>query len=119
MARDWLTVVHSAKVSAGHAERTRIRFEQDVFPWLGARLVGEIDAPELLACLRRMLARGTVETAHRIKDACGQVLRYAIASGLAKIVDADQDRQGRQGPHAGGRRHRPQRHPQGRQGGAG
>ena len=45
--------------------------------------VGEIDAPELLACLRRVLARGTVETAYRIKDACGQVLRYAIASGLA------------------------------------
>lgn len=38
MARDWLTVLYSAKVSAGHAERTRIRFEQDVFPWLGARL---------------------------------------------------------------------------------
>ena len=37
VARDWLAVVHSAKVSAGHAERTRIRFEQDVFPWLGAR----------------------------------------------------------------------------------
>lgn len=83
VARDWLAVVHSAKVSAGHAERTRIRFEQDVFPWLGARPVGEIDAPELLACLRRVLARGTVETAHRIKDACGQVFRYAIASGLA------------------------------------
>lgn len=54
-----------------------------MFPWLGARPVGEIDAPELLACLRRVLARGTVETAHRIKDACGQVFRYAIASGLA------------------------------------
>ena len=83
VARDWLAVVHSAKVSAGHAERTRIRFEQDVFPWLGARRVGEIDAPELLACLRRVLSRGTVETAHRIKDACGQVFRYAIVSGLA------------------------------------
>ena len=47
-------------MSAGHAERTRIRFEQDGFPWLGACLVGEIDAPELLACLRRVLARGTV-----------------------------------------------------------
>ena len=83
VARDWLTHVHQAKVSPGHAERTRIRFEQDVFPWIGSRPIGEIDPPELLACLRRVLARGTVETAHRIKDACGQVFRFAIASGLA------------------------------------
>lgn len=83
VARDWLRVVHQNKVSAGHAERTRIRFEQDVFPWLGARPIAEIDAPELLACLRRVLGRGTIETAHRIKDSCGQVFRFAIASGLA------------------------------------
>ena len=83
MARDWLAVVHSAKVCAGHAECTCIRFEPDGFPWLGARQVGEIDTPELLACLRRVLARGAGKTAHRIKDACGQVFRYAIASGLA------------------------------------
>ena len=83
VAREWLTVVHQAKVSAGHADRTRVRFEQDVFPWLGRRPVAEVDAPELLACLRRVLARGTIETAHRIKDACGQVFRFAIASGLA------------------------------------
>lgn len=83
VAREWLAVVHQAKVSAGHADRTRVRFEQDVFPWLGRRPVAEVDAPELLACLRRVLARGTIETAHRIKDACGQVFRFAIASGLA------------------------------------
>ena len=29
VARDWLTTVHEANVSAGHAERTRIRLEQD------------------------------------------------------------------------------------------
>lgn len=82
VAREWLAEVHDAKVSAGHAERTRIRFEQDVFPWIGRRPLAEIDPPELLACIRRIVARGAIETAHRAKDACGQVFRYGIASGL-------------------------------------
>jgi Arm DNA-binding domain len=81
VAREWLATVHEAKVSAGHAERTRIRLQQDAFPWLGSRPLGEIEAPELLACLRRVEARGAIETAHRIKDACGQVFRYGIAIG--------------------------------------
>ena len=35
VAREWLQEVHSVKVSPDHAERTRIRLEQHVFPWLG------------------------------------------------------------------------------------
>lgn len=81
LARKWLTNIHQAKVSEGHADRTRLRLEQDVFPWIGRRPAGEIDAPELLTVLERVLARGTIETAHRIKDACGQVFRYGIATG--------------------------------------
>jgi integrase len=81
VAREWLAVVHERKVSAGHAERTRIRFEQDAFPWIGTRPLADIEAPELLTVLRRVTARGAIETAHRLKDACGQVFRYGIASG--------------------------------------
>ena len=81
VAREWLVTVHEAKVSAGHAERTRIRFEQDAFPWIGRRPISEIEAPELLATLRRVTARGAIETAHRLKDACGQVFRYGTATG--------------------------------------
>ncbi|MBB2485719.1 integrase arm-type DNA-binding domain-containing protein [Mitsuaria sp. WAJ17] len=81
VAREWLKTVHEVKVSAGHAERTRIRLEQDAFPWLGRRPIAEIEAPELLQALRKVEARGAVETAHRIKDACGQVFRYGIATG--------------------------------------
>ena len=84
VAREWLSNIHEVKVSAGHAERTRIRLEQDAFPWIGRRPVGDIEPPELLACLRRVEARGAIETAHRVKDACGQVFRYAIATGQCK-----------------------------------
>ena len=81
VARDWLKNVHSAKVSPGHFDRTRIRLEQDVLPWLGRRPIAEIAAPELLVCLRRVEERGAIETAHRVKDICGQVFRYGIACG--------------------------------------
>ena len=81
-AREWLAKVHRAKVSPGHADRTLVRFEKDAFPWIGARLLAEISAPELLEVVRRVEARGAIETAHRLKDAAGQVFRYGIASGL-------------------------------------
>jgi integrase len=81
VAREWLSKVHAGKVSAGHAERTRIRLEQDVFPWLGRRPISTMKAPELLEALRRIEARGAIETAHRAKQACGQVFRYGIATG--------------------------------------
>lgn len=81
VAREWLSTVHAAKVSVGHHDRTRIRLEQDAFPWIGRRPIAEIDAPELLQVLRRVEGRGAIETAHRIKDACGQVFRYGIATG--------------------------------------
>jgi integrase len=82
VAREWLATVHSAKVSEGHAERTRIRLEQDIFPWIGRRPIAAIEPPELLTCLRRIVGRGAIETTHRAKNACGQVFRYGIASGL-------------------------------------
>jgi integrase len=82
VAREWLSTIHAAKVSPGHAARTRIRLEQDVFPWLGRRPIVDVEAPELLVALRRVEERGAIETAHRIKDSCSQVFRYAIASGL-------------------------------------
>ncbi len=52
-----------------------------VGPWLGKRPVAEIDPPELLSVLRRIEIRGKHETAHRTKQRCGQIFRYAIATG--------------------------------------
>jgi hypothetical protein len=55
-----------------------------VFPYLGARPVSQIKAPDLLAVLRKIEARGTNQTAHRTKQRVGQILRYAIATGRAE-----------------------------------
>ena len=82
VARDWHRRFKS-QWSAGHAEQIMRRLEQDVFPWLGTRPIGEIKAPELLTVLRRIGAR-SLETAFRVKTACGQVFRYAVAEGRAE-----------------------------------
>jgi integrase len=74
----------SAKWVASHGDRTLRRLEKDVFPWIGNRPICEIKAPELLKVLRRIEDRGAIETAHRIHQICGQVFRYAIATGKAE-----------------------------------
>ena len=43
-----------------------------------------IAAPELLAAIRRIESRGALETAHRALANCGQVFRYAVATGRAQ-----------------------------------
>lgn len=82
VAREWVTTIHEAKVTESHAARTLKRFEQDAFPWIGLRPIADIEAPELLSMIRRVIARGAIETSHRLKDACGQVFRYGIAAGV-------------------------------------
>jgi len=83
IAREWLEKF-SGSWAESHAETVERRLERDVFPWLGNRPAGEITAPELLAVLRRIEARGALETAHRVKQLCGQVFRYAVATGRAE-----------------------------------
>src|SRR5262249_17972723 len=39
---------------------------------------------DLLACLRRIEARGAIDTAHRAHQNAGQVFRYGIATGRCK-----------------------------------
>ena len=68
----------------GHGERILTRFERDIFPWIGARPIADLTAPELLTTVRRIEKRGALETAHRALGNCGQVFRYAIATGRAK-----------------------------------
>jgi integrase len=69
---------------ASHGDRILKRLEKDLFPWLGKRPIVEIKAPELLAVLRRIESRGAQETAHRAMQNCGQVFRYAVATGRAE-----------------------------------
>ncbi|WP_340675693.1 integrase arm-type DNA-binding domain-containing protein [Paraperlucidibaca sp.] len=83
VAREWLAR-QSATWSDGTAIRMVRSFEADLFPYIGKRPISEIRAPELLAVLRKIEARGAVETAHRVKQRASEVFRYAIATSRAE-----------------------------------
>ena len=80
---------NSVGKSDRHKERVLKLFNSDLFPYLGSRAIAEIKAVELLEVIRKIEERGAVETAHRSLQICGQVWRYAIATGRAErnIVD--------------------------------
>ena len=83
VAREWFTK-NKHTWTHGHSRTIIRRLEFNVFPWLGKRPVASITPRELLTVLRRMEDRGALETAHRVKTICGQVFRYAIATGRAE-----------------------------------
>ncbi len=83
IAREWFQKF-SPTWAENHSGRILRRLERDIFPWLGVRPVNEITPPELLAVLRRIESRGAVETAHRAMQNCGQIFRYAVATGRAE-----------------------------------
>jgi integrase len=80
VAREWLENVRSKWAAVYHSDTLK-RFEAYVFRDIGRRPIADVAAPELLAVLRKIETRGTVETAHKVARACGQVFRYGIASG--------------------------------------
>ena len=64
-----------------HAEDVKRRLESNIFPVLGKRPIGQIEAPELLQAIRSIETRGSYDLAHRVLQVCGQVFRYGIATG--------------------------------------
>lgn len=80
ISREWLTKqdwVPSYKI------KVTAWFDNDVFPRIGKRPITELTAPDFLKMVRRVEERGAIESAHRILQNCGQVMRYAIATGRA------------------------------------
>jgi integrase len=59
------------------------RLEREVFPFIGNMSLPDIDAPTVLAVLRRIEERGVVVTTHKTKSHISQIYKYAIACGLA------------------------------------
>ena len=86
--------------SSHYAIREKRNLEKDLFPFLGSRHIGEIEAVELLATVRRVEERGALDVAHRVLTTAGQVWRYAVATGRAKR-DVSADIRGALKPHHG------------------
>lgn len=83
VARAWMNE-HKAAVSASTHTHTLAWMENDVFPWLGKRPITEIDAPEILAVLKRVDSRGARHTAHKVRSKISMVFRYGIRHGFCK-----------------------------------
>lgn len=83
IAAEWLAL-QKPRMATATLEKAKWTFDELVNPWIGSRPIAAIDAPELLKLLRRIEERGAHETAHRTKQRCGQVFRYAISTGRAK-----------------------------------
>lgn len=83
VAQEWFAK-HSTHWSDNHANRTIRRLERDIFPWIGGLPIATVTAPQLLDAVRRIENRGALETAHRALGNCGQVFRYAVATGRAE-----------------------------------
>ena len=92
VARQW-DAEHMTAKAKSHRDKVMRRLEVDVFPWIGRRPIEQITAPEILVVLRRIVARGVLETAHRAQQNIGQVIRYAIATGRA-VTDPTQSLRG-------------------------
>jgi integrase len=83
VAREWIDNQRN-RLSPKYRALLLARLEADIFPQIGARPITDIDAAELLDALRKVETRGAIETAGRLRQTCGQVFRYAIATGRAK-----------------------------------
>lgn len=83
IAREWYAK-QEANWAPSHGTKIIRRLERDIFPWLGKRPISDITAPDLLKVLRRIEDRGAIETAHRTHQNCGQIFRYAVATGRAE-----------------------------------
>jgi integrase len=82
IAREWLEL--RAKTSAAVTMQKARWLLEMIFPRIGKRPIRAVTAPELLTALRKIESRGHHETAHRAKQKCGQVFRYAIVTGRAE-----------------------------------
>jgi integrase len=92
VAREWLTKSAGERMASTHSKVTTW-LEKDVFPYIGKMPMSEIGPRHVLAGLRHMEARGALDSVQRVKQICGQVFRYAVATGHAER-DVTQDLKG-------------------------
>jgi integrase len=83
IAEEWLDL-QKGKLHVRTYDKARYQLEAFVYPRLGNTPISKITAPDLLAALRKVEVSGRHETAHRTKQRCGQIFRFAIATGRAE-----------------------------------
>ena len=80
LAREWHANWKEDK-TAKHAAAILSRFETDVFPFIGGLPVSSITPLMILEVVKKAEARAAYDVARRIKQTCGQIFRYGVATG--------------------------------------
>lgn len=89
IARQWLKKTGTTR-AASTQEKVTAWLEKNVFSSLGKKPISSIGPRDVLAVLQKMEGRGAIDSAHRVKQVCGQIFRYAVAIGYAdRDVTAD------------------------------
>lgn len=89
VCREWLEK-KKQECSQAYLAKLDIRLNKYVLPNLAHRSCSDLTAPEVLAVARIAEKAGNLETAHRILNIVGQVLRYAVVTGrIDRNVTAD------------------------------
>ncbi|MES2320829.1 MAG: integrase arm-type DNA-binding domain-containing protein [Pseudomonadota bacterium] len=89
VAHQWLANIGPSR-SASTQEKVTGWLQQNIFPWIGKNPIAQVTARDVLAAVRKIEARGAIDSAHRIKQVCGQIFRFAVAEGLVeRDVTAD------------------------------
>lgn len=83
IGREWMELQRK-RLTPRTFERNLRFLEEFLYPYLGRSPIATIKAPELLAVLKRVEARGFHETAHRVRAIAGCVFRYGIATGRSE-----------------------------------
>lgn len=82
-AREWHAYM-AASWSPTHAVKVLALLTNDLFPFIGTRLLPDLTAPELLKQARRVEARGATETAYRALKVAGAVFRFGVQHGYCE-----------------------------------
>jgi integrase len=82
VARSWFALQED-RWTPVHARDVISSLEKEVFPWIGALPIAELDEPMVLSVLRKIEKRGAIETAHRVRQRMSAVFVQAIAEGIA------------------------------------
>ena len=83
VARDWWDYWKDARTER-HAKYVLRRLETDVFPVMGMKSVNELAAPVIVMTIKRIESRGAMDIAKRALNTISQVMRYAVAHGMAE-----------------------------------
>ncbi|WP_165078322.1 MULTISPECIES: integrase arm-type DNA-binding domain-containing protein [unclassified Desulfovibrio] len=83
VSREWFAK-HVNQLAPSYGKKVRSLFEKKVFPVFGGKHIAEVEPSDILMAARHVEESGALETAHRLVQLCGQLLRYGIATGRCK-----------------------------------